>query len=684
MQMKKLIVAGCAAVALCAALTADAEDRALYNAEHLLAYWPLNSASKVGEEGDDAYYADASGNDRQLAVCKNHVTLVSDSTACDGEYAHMDGNGSYLKSKAALPLSSCAGLTFFFRIQGALPADSTATVHQIFETTVNYNDYPGAVYVSEELRNGKWYLCVSERVTSSAGYSVAKASTPLDEKIWQNVVIVFAKQDSPHCFEVYVDGCRREMEIGHNGSTKKVSYVDDTLYIGGRAAAGTLVGNIDEFGVYDYAMGSDEVTQLTADIAGAGGVLLVVEDGGRQGAAQPAIGAHAGYVEGENVTFNRDKDGVPVRGWTLITCVDGQLNTVKRGYGHCGTFTHTGGKMCLRWEIEGTDCRWSFDDGTGRNEGSRGAVCDLEFSGTASATDGYLFVPKEESAFASTKSALDLSRAGGLTSSFWVRKPAGGIAGMLVELSSNYTECNGSFFVSYNSETHVWSAAVHGSSYSVVGYGLAAEDDAMMDGLWHHVAVVFRKAVWPNSDIYVDGSKLTGIQDTQHKLNTTDLSFASNQKLYLCGRDSKNSTGADLDNVTIHTRALTAADVATAYLAECEEMGKAAVVPEGFSTLVVTAKKAMPQEDLPIPGFGKTCICTEGETLSFDFTRGPYTVEGGAGKCSLTGWTLYRLVEGEWTACQSGKNPLVEFVHPGGQVKLELKFSSPGMMLMVF
>ena len=206
----------------------------------------------------------------------------------------------------------------------------------------------------------------------------------------------------------------------------------------------------------------------------------------------------------------------------------------------------------------------------------------------------------------------------------------------------------------------------------------------MMDGLWHHVAVVFRKAVWPNSDIYVDGRKLTGIQDTQHKLNTTSLSFASNQKLYLCGRDSKNSTGADLDNVTIHTRALSERDVVAAYLDECEEMGKTAIVPDGFSTLVVTAKKAVPQEDLPIPGFGKTCICTEGETLSFDFTRGPYTVEGGAGKCSLTGWTLYRLVEGEWTACQSGKNPLVEFVHPGGQVKLELKFSSPGMMLMVF
>ncbi len=206
----------------------------------------------------------------------------------------------------------------------------------------------------------------------------------------------------------------------------------------------------------------------------------------------------------------------------------------------------------------------------------------------------------------------------------------------------------------------------------------------MMDGLWHHVAVVFRKAVWPNSDIYVDGRKLTGIQDSQHKLNTTSLSFASNQKLYLCGRDSKNSTGADLDNVTILTQALSERDVVAAYLDECEEMGKAAVVPEGFSTLVVTAKKAVPQGELPIPGWGRTSICTEGETLSFDFTRGPYTVEGGAGKCSLTGWTLYRLVEGEWTACQSGKNPLVEFVHPGGQVKLELKFSSPGMMLMVF
>ena len=114
-----------------------------------------------------------------------------------------------------------------------------------------------------------------------------------------------------------------------------------------------------------------------------------------------------------------------------------------------------------------------------------------------------------------------------------------------------------------------------------------------------------------------------------------------------------------------------------------EKGGAVITVPSDAATLTVAAKKTVPTGDLPIPGLGPTCLCTAGETLPFDFTRGPYTVEGLRGRYRLTGWTLYRLIDGEWTVCQAGADPLVEFVRPGGAVKLELKFGAPGLAIIV-
>ena len=218
---------------------------------------------------------------------------------------------------------------------------------------------------------------------------------------------------------------------------------------------------------------------------------------------------------------------------------------------------------------------------------------------------------------------------------------------------------------------------------SIVGY-----DDSgvktLEDGNWHHCTVVYRNDVWPNIDLYVDGGKMT-VNDPypDFKSDTTKFTFAGDQKLYLCHRDSKTSQQATLDNVTFYSQALTAGGVAALYATERQEKGGAAIaVPDDAATLVVTAKKRVPTDDLPIPGFGTTCLCTAGEKLSFDFTRAPYTVEGSEGRYRLTGWKLYRLVDGEWTIYQSGSNPLVEFVHPGGAVKLELNFVVPGIIIL--
>lgn len=106
-------------------------------------------------------------------------------------------------------------------------------------------------------------------------------------------------------------------------------------------------------------------------------------------------------------------------------------------------------------------------------------------------------------------------------------------------------------------------------------------------------------------------------------------------------------------------------------------------LPDDATTLVVTAKNAVPTDDLPIPGFGKIFACTADEMLSFDFTRAPYTVEGHPGKFRLMSWKLYRLIDGEWTVYQTGTNPLVEFTHPSGQVELELNFSTPGLVILL-
>lgn len=165
-------------------------------------------------------------------------------------------------------------------------------------------------------------------------------------------------------------------------------------------------------------------------------------------------------------------------------------------------------------------------------------------------------------------------------------------------------------------------------------------------------------------------------------MNTKTFQFANDQKFYLCHRGTENSQQADLDNVSIHSCALTPAEVVALYSNEPRATSVPAM-PEGTASLLVTAKRAVPKEDLPIPGFGKTCICTAGEKLSFDFTRGPYTVEGRPDKFRLMSWMLYRCVDGEWTVCQTGANPLVEFVHPGGAVKFELNFDIQGLSIFV-
>ncbi len=237
----------------------------------------------------------------------------------------------------------------------------------------------------------------------------------------------------------------------------------------------------------------------------------------------------------------------------------------------------------------------------------------------------------------------------------------------------------------YSSGRHHWEHGVPlgAGVYSVVGCDFSAEDDVMLDGQWHYCTFVYRKAAWPNIDLYIDGVQMAVDNGGYNfKKDTTGFKFANDQKFYLCHRGTENSQQADLDNVSIHSCALTPAEVVALYSNEPRATSVPAM-PEGTASLLVTAKRAVPKEDLPIPGFGKICVCTAGEKLSFDFTRGPYTVEGRPDKFRLMSWKLYRCVDGEWTVCQTGANPLVEFVHPGGAVKLELNFDIQGLSIFV-
>lgn len=652
----------------------------------MLAYWPLNSRTSLRNSGSDVICGDQSGNGFDLSVNREHVVLVSGFDAPDGEFARADGTSAYLKTLSNLPFSAADGLTFFLRIRGLHTANASDESVGIFETSLDFNSSVGAVYVYAKRIGGQWYLCVSEH-GNGWWYAQYRCTTPLSDSDWQNVVIVFTKQDAPDCFAVYLDGVRQTLEVvdSWSNSMKGVDYCSDKLYIGGRGGSGKLAGDIDEFSIYGYAMDADGVAQLTDDMTGVDGTLFVESADGSKGASQPLVGAHSGFAKGQVVAFERDDFAGVLRTWSIFAYDEarGEWGETCRGYGRCGTFRHTGGKMRLSWNVDTQlppVCRWTFNDGTGRNDGTFGADCDLEFSGATSANGRYLSVPKEATAYAVTKAPVPLASANGLTASFWVRNPQKRTSGVLLELSPNFNNKVGTFLVSYASDAHKWTAYLN--PYSLVGYSPSEEDDTMLDGEWHHCTVVYNKRVWPCADFYIDGVKIeTDDAGSNMKGDATNFIFADNERLWLCHRDTENSTQADLDDVTIHPYSLAPTEVAALYVSECIEKNQSA--PDDVATLVVTAKKHVPKEDLPIPGFGRTCACTAGEKLSFDFTRAPYSVEGRTGKFKLMSWKLYRYVDGEWTVYQTGTNPLVEFVHPGGAVKLELNFDIPGLIVLV-
>ena len=660
-----------------------------FSTDGYLAYWPLNSRNLLEASGDVARYADQSGHGNDLTINQAHVAFVSDADSPDGECAHADGTSAYLKSTDWLQLSQAEGLTFFLRMKGCRNIDPSASTY-VFELTRDFNSAPGGLLVTLEPKDGERYLQVY--ANSGSGLTIYRCTVPWDDSTWRNVVIAFTKQDAPDCFAVYIDGVSQTLECykNYSASMKDAVFANQSLFIGGRGSAGTMVGDIDEFGIYGYALDADEVAQLTSDLSAKSGSLFVETVDGSVGLSHPVAGTHSGFTAGQVVSFDRN-DANAASVWSLLEydeAGDG-WTVVKRGYGNVGTFMHTGGRMRLCWDVDKATipiCRWAFDDQTGRNTGIFGTDCDLEFSGNAAAVDGYLAVPKEETAFAESKNNLPLSSSEGLTVSFWARDLDKRSDVVLLELSENYNSKNGCFMLIHNKSSHRFEMAWYYGGYSYEGCKLG-QSDVMMDGNWHHCTMVFRKAVWPNIDFYIDGVQMETDngegRTTPLAQDMTNAKFADNYKFYLCHRGSANTMKADLDNVTLYPQSLTASDVAALYAVERQEKGGAAIaVPDDAATLVVTAKKAVPTDDLPIPGFGPTCICTAGETLSFDFTRGPYTVAGSQGKYRLTGWKLYKLVNGEWTEHAKGSNPLVEFVHPGGAVRLELNFAVPGLAIL--
>ncbi len=673
-------IVGAVGVAICIAQSAVAKiSTASYVQEGLVACWDgYENAGSSGEHVDtlpNGQWRDTIGD---IPFAMSGVTIECDGIVFAGTSSSY---GELTSANAASTFNTCAS-------QGTLEivyvANSTAS-----QMLLQGNSTAGISIGS--LEGSAKFICWTGNSKKNY-FNLPSGSSWITDT---NTVAVTYSSSNPQNFYI------NSVSGTSAGSDQYWGGPASSIFVGKRNTNNMLFsGKIYAIRLYSQVLTAEQLAANRAvdvkrfiDPPLENGELQVLSLDGVQGETQPAMGITTGYEVGEMVNFSwNGADGLPRR-WTVLNCDDGEWKVVKHGYGQRGSLIYMEGGMRIAWDGEkeraSPICRWTFDDQTGRNTGSLGADGDLEFSGSVSAANGYLTIPNNQQSFANTAAAVPLSTANGVTVGFWVRNLTRRDAAVF-ELSPYYGS-NAGCFGGWWGADHIWSGAFRAvlgsnSGQSIVQYSLSASQDVMADGQWHFATFVFRKATWPNIEIYLDGQalsdKVSASKYYDYVGDTSNATFADDQRFYLGYYDGKNSAYGDFDEMAIYPQELVKEEVEELYQQERRAGKVVPFVPSAEENLLmVTVRGVVPSEELPTPMLDTFIECEEGEVQSFDFRRQAFTVEGRKRKVALMRWTLYRHVEGEWTADAAGTNRLIEFVHPGGAVKLELEFGVPSTVL---
>lgn len=643
-------------------------------------------------EADDAYCRwlfEANPSINAGSASGVSLNLGNGVTLHDGYAAFQAVSGKAGETSGAVNLSGAQAITVSFFLRNPVHSD-TSTV--LLELSDNYNDAPGRFYIGHSVESDadKISACFHIGPGDTANYSNVDAKgLQLRDGQWHHIAIVYRTGcDYPKQTAIYVDGTNVTLstrtgsgKVVENKPTTGVTFSSaDTLYVCGRAGAAARTMDLADLSIFKRELTVQEVRGLFA------GFLFVEQADDALGASSPAVGVHQGYQAGDVVPFSWTKAdesaNEELRGWTLWTNDVENANAWgvwKRGFGNCGSFVHNGGMVRLTWTtvVERLigDYHWMLDASPSINMGP--SDVKMTFGEDVAVSSGYAAFTGQGTSCAVSSSAIDLGTAPAVTLAFMLRNPVkGDKTGILVEQSADYNNVSGSFLIVYANDESKGEQLSLNLRYKVgSGYSLCTANNLCLhDGKWHKIVVIFRKAAYlKNMALYVDGvaAPLTNSDtDPGHQCNTTDMTFA-NDKFYLGGRNGKGWVAADLKGFAIYKRELSVAEM-QGYPGDWE------------GSLLTTAKgDGVTGAHLPIASFGSQCAISEGDVLSFTFANDPlYSLSTGRPK-KLASWTVYRQIGNAWESYLTGTEKSFEFTNPGGNLKLELDFVSPGFAVLL-
>jgi hypothetical protein len=137
----------------------------------------------------------------------------------------------------------------------------------------------------------------------------------------------------------------------------------------------------------------------------------------------------------------------------------------------------------------------------------------------------------------------------------------------LLEFSTNFNSIATGFVVTLGDD----SAAVFGNTYPIsinvkgdVGYNISYWSKTLVNDLgWHHWCCIFDKSqTTPENFLYIDGISRTGNATIYNSNNTNNF---GNLPFYFGGRSATYNSNAQLSNLKIYNRALTATEILNNY-----------------------------------------------------------------------------------------------------------------------
>lgn len=340
-MLKKLVVAGCAALALCAANGAVDPD--------VVAYWPFGSYG----------FNDVSVNGYTLTH-GSKVELGDGFVSLNGRES--DTVNAAMKSTKKITLSSLSALTveFWFRWHSATPKKMG-----MVEISENDNNHPGAFFISP----GTNLTEATEHTAAAPGNAVRRSSdNPFGENVlgWHHLVAVFPK-GSYEDFRLYIDGKDDSHDDGQwYASTAAQAFHNDYLYIGGRNGSGAFEGDLAKLRFLGRKMAADEVAARYVDSYPhtSNGVSVIgspfqptcsaMTPAYGNSAHNLAIGEEFYFSAGEGVS---DDGTRTICGWNVLTngFVDGDYAWLpyRSGTGTEGSVPYPGVPMRVQWQWSG-------------------------------------------------------------------------------------------------------------------------------------------------------------------------------------------------------------------------------------------------------------------------------------------------------------------------------------------